>query len=833
MNIVIVESESKADLFRKILGSDYQVIASGGNVRELLTGSNSVNTENQFEQNWQVLPKQQKILHEITVAINPADGIIIATNPDREGEANSWHILETLHNWNALAGKLVQRVAVSSLTKEDILNAFSAPRKLAAPLIDSIRAQCAIDHLFNLKLNAILSQKLPGFKITNLEQSTLLKLICDRETEIEQSNPISYWNLKISHLNNDDPNFNFLLTTLDGQQFNPQAITSKEQAETLKNFLQHAEFQVKPTFEETKQILPPAPYNTTTLIIDAARLLGFSPTKTIQYATDLYEGITLSTGVSGLITYFATESEKIKDQTILDIRQFIQKHFGTSYLPDSSFEYPSHEKNGYETHEAIRPTSMQILPETVASSLSAELTSLYKLIWNRTVASQMSPLLKLQKTAEFDAISSDQSAKLLTTYTNLQFEGFQKIYPESGELASASDSSIPNNLELSKQLAISIELLESKPPKRFNEAALIEKANQLGIGTPLKNAYIIQSLRSNGYIKIEQQELIPTDKGRIFYTFINSFCPKLADSDFTASIKKNLDMISDGKLSYHDYLTAFWEEFSNIISEVQAANSRDIIETLNNNLSPLVFPGKADGIDPRSCPKCGNGELSLKFSRVGTYVTCSNASVCRYTRQLGYVETNFSSNTSKDSTKILGTDTTSGLEVSIRDGRYGIFVQLGIGSNPKRVSLPPNWGFENVDLETAINFLALPREVGLHPDSGYPIHAGIGRFGPFVLHNNIYSKLNSVRDAFTIDLTGAVQAITRNTAKNSKLSSLNDKSQKLGQHSKGGPIFLIKGRTGPFLKYQNLNIKLPKELNPNSLTLDQAIQLIDQQRETV
>ena len=390
-----------------------------------------------------------------------------------------------------------------------------------------------------------------------------------------------------------------------------------------------------------------------------------------------------------------------------------------------------------------------------------------------------------------------------------------------------ANNSISNLNKFSGKLNISIEKRESAPPVRYNEASLIEKLNESNIGTPSKLAFILQSLRSKDYIKVQNFEIIPTDKGRIINTFSKSFCKKFADSSFTSAVNLQLDLISNGQISYQEFMAKAWSSFLNTIKDVQETDKHDIIEILNNTLSPVVFPGKDDGTDPRSCPKCGKGILSLKFSRVGTYVTCANAPTCRYTRQLGHVEPDFNTKSTEEPAIILGNDPISGLEVSIKKGRYGIFVQLGIGSNPKRMSLPPDWGFDNVDLETALNFLALPREVGIHPDTGYPIHAGIGRFGPFVLHNSVYSKLNSVSDAFTVDITGAIQAISRNVKEKSDRGDLNDKSQKLGQHSNGGSIFLIRGRLGPFLKYQNLNVKLPKYFNPNSLTLKQAIQLID------
>ena len=829
MNIVIVDSQPKADFISKVLGSEYQVKASSGFVRELPAGLDSINTEDQFNLNWQVLPKFKHALHEIADATDQADGIIIAVNPDREGEANSWHILETLHNWNALKGKQVQRVTFNALTKESILEAFSKSRKLAAPLIDAYRAQYAIDHIIHFNLNALFSQKLPGMRVTNREQSATLKVICDRESEIERSNLSANWSLKISHRNDNGGHCIYKLSEFDGKEIDSQNISTKEQAESLKQFLQHAEFQVYPESEKIEQIAPPPPYNTTTLLIDAARILGFSTTKTIQCATKLYEGIKLSTGLTGLITFYFTESENINDQTVFDIRQFIQNRFGTSYLPETVIKYPTHEKNAYETHGAIHPISIALTPDEASTSLSPELANLYELIWNRTIASQINPAVNFQIHQQLKVTNYNHTGILTTLRSGLQFDGFKIIYPENENSRPINEITTSINHSVKENLTIAIEKHPPNTPQRFDEAALIEKISKLEIGTPSSIAFIIKSLHSKEYIKRENMEYIPTDKGRIVNTFFDSFCKKLVDSNYTATIKNQLDLISDGKLSYHNFLTEFWDDFSNSIKSVQATDKQEIIETLNRNLSPIVFPGKADGTDPRSCPKCGNGILSLKFSRVGTYVACSSAPTCRYTRQLGYVESELNTNNNKEPFKVLGNDPSSGLEVSIRNGRYGIFVQLGIGSNPKRVTLPPNWGFDNVDLETAINFLALPREVGIHPNTGYPIHAGIGRYGPFVLHNSVYSRLNSIRDAFSVDLSGAIQAIAKNEQKNSNQSRSNSKSKKLGQHSNGDSIHLINKRFGTFLKYQNIELKLPHDLNPSSLTLDQAIKLIDQE----
>ena len=471
---------------------------------------------------------------------------------------------------------------------------------------------------------------------------------------------------------------------------------------------------------------------------------------------------------------------------------------------------------------------MNLSPEKVSSSLTKDESKLYELIWKRTVASQMSPAQILHKTVIIKAGGPNNTAKLSTSYSEFQFDGFQILYPDRKKSFVTSTTPILINKNFDGNLSITIEKQYTQPPERFNEASLIKKMSELGIGRPSNIASTIQSLCDKENIKTENLVLTPTDKGRIIITFLNLFCPKLVDPSYTANINHQLDLISDGKLGYEDFLIEFWRDFSNTIKAVQEVDNHDIIETINDNLSPVVFPGKDDGTDPRSCPKCGSGKLSLRFSRVGTYVACSNSPDCRYTRQLGHVETDFNSSSTKEPTRVLGNDPDSGLQVSIKDGRYGLFVQLGIGSNPKRVTLPPNWGFENVDLETAINFLALPREVGTHPDTGHPIHAGIGRFGPFVLHNSVYSKLNSVNDAFTVDLAGAVQAITRNMERKPKRQTSNNETRQLGNHSNGGSILLIKGRLGPFLKYGHDNIKLPKSLDPKSITLEQAIQIIDQ-----
>ena len=827
MNIVIVESQTKANLIGKFLGTDYQVIASNGSVRELPTGFDSVNPDNQFSQNWQVLPKCKRILQKIVKALEQANCIIFATNPDREGETNAWHILETLHNWNALSGKQVQRVTFNSLTKESVLKAFSSPRKLAATLIDAQRSQNAVDYLFHFKLLSLFSQKLPSTRVTDRDQAVALKLICDREVAIESAGQQGYWSLNIHNPQTYNDASNVMLTELDGKPINSQQIATEAQAESLKILIQHGVYQIGASSENIEHITPMPPYNTNSLLIDAARVYDYPAAKTIQIAIQLFEGISLPDQTIGLISYFYTASEKINDQKIVTIRQFIQDHFGHANLPDAPLEYQANEKNGYETHEAIRPTSIALSPKKVSSKLTNDQANLYELIWKRTIASQMNPTQVLQKTSIFNITGHQHTAKLTVSQATLQFDGFLTLYPEQKSLLVNSNISISDYEKLGSQLTVIIEKPNALPPARYSEATLVEKIVELGIGTPSNIASIIQALRAIEYIKIENQKLIPTDKGRIISTFFDSFCQNLVDPDFSTSLKYQFDLVSDGKLSYVEMLTRFWHDFSIIINSVHTIDKHEIIETLNDNLSPVVFPGKDDGTDPRSCPKCGSGKLSLRFSRVGTYVACSNSPDCRYTRQLGYVEADFNSNTTREPTKILGNDPASGLEVSIKDGRYGMFVQLGIGSNPKRVTLPPNWGFDNVDLATAVNFLALPREVGIHPDTGYPIHAGIGRFGPFVLHNSVYSKLNSVSDAFTVDLAGAVQAIAKNLNRKPKLPTSDEKSRELGIHSNGGSILLIKGRLGSFLKYGRISVNLPRNIDPKTLTLEQAIQLID------
>ena len=847
MNVVIVESAAKAKTINKYLGSGYKVIPSFGHVRDLPSKNGSVEPDNDFEMHWDVDSKSQKIIREITAAVKGADKLILATDPDREGEAISWHILQILEKKRALTKNLeVERVAFNAVTKQAVIAALNEPRQIDAPLVSAYLARRALDYLVGFTLSPVLWRKLPGARSAGRVQSVALRLICDREADIEAFRSDEYWTIEAVFATERGEEFPARLNAIAGTTLKKLEIKDGESATAIKAAIEKGEFRVASVEKKAVKRNPYAPFATSTLQMDASRKLGFSAKQTMQVAQRLYEGADLGGETVGLITYMRTDGVQIVPEAVKDIRSQVEKVYGNSYLPPFIREYKTKAKNAQEAHEAIRPADVTRKPSDVARYLEKDQARLYELIWKRAVASQMASAELEQTAADIEVNGRDgKTYSLRAPGSVVKFDGFLKVYEEGrderqhaskgkDDQADAEDASrrLPALAEGDhvNDKAIEPEQHFTQPPPRFSEATLVKKLEELGIGRPSTYASTLAVLQERDYVRIDKKRLIPEDKGRLVIAFLEGFFKRYVEYDFTADLEEKLDLISDGKLLWKDVLRDFWSDFTGAVDEIKDLRVGDVLEALNEMLGPHIFPTREDGTDPRACPACGNGRLSLKISgKYGAFIGCENYPECRYTRQLADHNGGDAEAATPDG-KILGYDP-AGLAVTLRTGRFGPYVQLGEGTEeekPKRASVPRGVDAATLGLDRALELLSLPREVGLHPESGKPIVAGLGRYGPFILHDGMYANLESVEDVFTVGLNRAVALIAEKAAggkgrfQRAKPTVLKE----LGEHPDGGPIQVLSGRYGPYVKHASTNATIPNGKDPATITVVEAIELI-------
>ena len=847
MNVVIVESAAKAKTINKYLGSSYKVIASFGHVRDLPSKNGSVEPENDFEMHWDSDSKSQKIIKEIAAAVKNADKLILATDPDREGEAISWHILQILEKKRALKkGLAVERVAFNAVTKKAILAALKEPRQIDTPLVSAYLARRALDYLVGFTLSPVLWRKLPGARSAGRVQSVALRLICDREAQIEAFKSDEYWTIEAVLATEKGEEFPARLNAIAGTTLKKLDIKDATTATAIKAAIEKGEFRVASVEKKAVKRNPFAPFATSTLQMDASRKLGFSAKQTMQVAQRLYEGVDLGGETVGLITYMRTDGVQIVPEAISTIRSEVEKVYGKSYLPPFIREYKTKAKNAQEAHEAIRPTEITRKPADVTRYLQKDQAALYELIWKRAIASQMASAELEQTAADIEVNGRDgKTYTLRATGSVVKFDGFLKIYEEGrderqhvakGKDDLADDDAsrrLPPLTEGSRvtDKAVEAEQHFTQPPPRFSEATLVKKLEELGIGRPSTYASTLGVLQERDYVRIEKKRLVPEDKGRLVIAFLEGFFRRYVEYDFTADLEEKLDLISDGKLLWKDVLRDFWRDFTGAVDEIKDLRVGDVLEALNKMLGPHIFPPREDGGEPRTCPACGNGLLSLKISgKYGAFIGCGNYPECRYTRQLTDQNGGDGEAATPDG-KLLGHDPDTGLAVTLRKGRFGPYVQLGDGTEdekPKRASVPRGVDAATLELENALKLLSLPREVGLHPESGKPIVAGLGRYGPFVLHDGMYANLDSVEDVFTVGLNRAVALIAEKAAggkgrfQRTKPTVL----KKLGEHPDGGPIQVLSGRYGPYVKHASVNATIPNGKDPAAITVEEAVELI-------
>jgi DNA topoisomerase I len=828
MNVVVVESPAKAKTINKYLGRGYEVLASFGHVRDLPPKDGSVDPNHDFKMIWEVDGKAQKRLGDIAKAVKGADKLILATDPDREGEAISWHVLQVLKERKLLKDIDVERVVFNAITKASVTEAMKNPRRIDQSLVDAYLARRALDYLVGFTLSPVLWRKLPGARSAGRVQSVALRLVCDRELEIEKFVPREYWSLVATLGTPRGDLFDARLVGADGEKIQRLDIGSGQQAEDFKQALERAAFTVALVDSKPAKRNPYPPFTTSTLQQEASRKLGFAPAHTMRVAQRLYEGVDIGGDTVGLITYMRTDGVDIAEEAIGAIRGVIGDDFGAPYVPDAPRRYQAKAKNAQEAHEAIRPTDVARRPKDVARYLDGDQAKLYELIWIRALACQMESAELERTTVDITAKAGGRTLELRANGTVIKFDGFLAAYQEGRDDEPEDDESrrLP---EMSQGETLRKEKIDAsqhftEPPPRYSEASLVKRMEELGIGRPSTYASILQVLKDRKYVRLDKRRLVPEDRGRIVVAFLENFFARYVEYDFTAGLEDQLDRVSNNELEWRDLLRDFWREFMVAVGDIKDLKISQVIDALNEMLGAHIFPPRADGGDPRQCPVCGTGQLSLKLGKFGAFIGCSNYPECRNTRPL--------TAEAMEPSRKLGDDPETGLEVSLRAGRFGPYVQLGEakeGEKPKRAGLPKGTEPSSVDLELALKLLSLPREIGKHPEDGEPIVAGIGRFGPYVLHNKTYANVKDRDEIFTIGLNRAVTLIAEKIARGPRRGRFGDPGRELGEHpQKGGQIVVKSGRYGPYVSHDGVNATLPTDVTPEQVTLEKAVELLNE-----
>ena len=832
MDVVVVESPAKAKTINKYLGSNYKVLASFGHVRDLPAKDGSVLPDEDFSMKWDTSTAAAKRLSEITKALKDADGLILATDPDREGEAISWHVLEVLRQKKALKDKSVKRVVFNAITKHAVLDAMAHPRDIDVPLVDAYLARRALDYLVGFTLSPVLWRKLPGARSAGRVQSVALRLVCDRESEIERFKREDYWSIEAKLATSHDEHFLAKLTTFNQKKLAKLDIKTQQQADEIRSMLQGAEFRTLSVDAKPTKRNPSPPFTTSTLQQAASSKLGFSASRTMQVAQKLYEGIDIGGETTGLITYMRTDGVQIAPEAIDAARTAIKDTFGDNYVPEKPRFYSTKAKNAQEAHEAIRPTDFMRTPDSVKQYLDSDQAKLYDLVWKRAIASQMTPADIERTTVEIEAIRGSNHANLRATGSVIQFDGFIAAYTDQRDEDSSEDDDavrLPKMQANESIKQINIDALKhtTEPPARYSEATLIKKLEELGIGRPSTYASTLGTLRDRDYVSIDKRKLIPQAKGRIVTAFLENFFNRYVEYDFTADLEEKLDLISDGKLSWKQVLREFWNAFNASVADIKELRVSNVLDVLNETLAPLAFPPREDGSDPRSCPLCHAGQLSLKLGRYGAFVGCSNYPECKYTRQLGSESGAEGEAQNPDEPAVLGQDPQTGQDITLRTGRFGPYVQCGEGKDAKRAGLPRSWLPTEMTYDKAIALLSLPREVGLHPETGKPITASIGRYGPYISHEGQYANLETPDEVFDIGINRAVTVLAEKQAKGGSRRAATPKAiATLGDHPDGGAVTVRDGRYGPYVNWEKINATLPKGKDLASVTLEEALELI-------
>ncbi len=823
MPVVVVESPAKAKTINKYLGSDYTVLASYGHVRDLPPKDGSVDTANDFAMLWEVDADARKHLKAIADALKDDPNLILATDPDREGEAISWHLTEALRDRKAIKkDTAVSRVTFNAITKSAVAEAMKSPRQVDAPLVEAYLARRALDYLVGFNLSPVLWRKLPGAKSAGRVQSVCLRLIVDREMEIEAFRAQEYWTVAATLKTPRGQTFEARLTTLAGKKLDKFDLKNETAAEIAVQAIHSRDLKVLSVDAKPAARNPSPPFMTSTLQQEASRKFGMGAKQAMSAAQRLYE--------AGLITYMRTDGIDMAPEAVMAARDAIRAKFGEKYLPSSPRMYKNKAKNAQEAHECIRPTDMMLGADQLRIQ-DADQRKLYDLIYKRTIASQMAAA-QLERTT-VDVGSADGQVVLRATGQVVLFEGFIAIYEEGRDdsVVDDDDARLPQIMvgEPAAKEKITPEQHFTQPPPRYTEATLVKRMEELGIGRPSTYASIVTTIQDRDYVSKDKGRLIPQDKGRLVTVFLSSYFRRYVEYDFTADLENQLDEVSAGAANYKDVLNRFWRDFSAALAETADLRIGEVLDKINEVLEPHLFPTKEDGSDPRLCPNCNIGRLSMRTARSGgAFIGCSNYPECRYTRPFGPPGME-EAGIGPDG-RLLGHD--NGDPISLRDGRFGPYVQRGEPTEelpkPPRASLPKGWNPADMDLEKALQLLNLPREIGLHPEDQVRIEAGIGRFGPYVKHGSIYASIKDVDEVFTIGMNRAVEVLAQKAAgRGGRGAAAAQPLKALGDHPKGGSISIMPGRYGAYVKWDKVNATLPKDMAPEDMTLEQAVELVD------
>ncbi|WP_341211961.1 type I DNA topoisomerase [uncultured Limimaricola sp.] len=842
MPVVVVESPAKAKTINTYLGSDYTVLASYGHVRDLPPKDGSVDTDNDFDMRWEIGADSRKHVKAIADALKNDPNLILATDPDREGEAISWHLQEALTARKVLKKDTpVSRVVFNAITKAAVTEAMKNPREVDAPLVHAYLARRALDYLVGFNLSPVLWRKLPGAKSAGRVQSVCLRLIVEREMEIEAFKPCEYWSVKAQLVTPRGQEYEARLTVLAGQKLDRFDIADFTQAEMAVQAVASRDLTVASVEAKPASRNPSAPFMTSTLQQEASRKFGMGARATMSAAQRLYE--------AGYITYMRTDGIDMAPEAVMAARDEIKSRYGEAYVPKSPRMYKNKAKNAQEAHECIRPTDMSRDAGKLAR-LEPEQRKLYDLIWKRTLACQMEAA-RMERTT-VDIGSRDEQVMLRATGQVVLFDGFLKVYEEGrDDVESDDDRRLPqiHQGEAAKFAAGTLKAAFAKateenkdaavlggpdavlalqhhtqPPPRYTEATLVKRMEELGIGRPSTYASVIGTIQDREYVTKDKNRLIPQDKGRIVTIFLLNFFKRYVEYDFTAELEEQLDDVSAGKADYKELLARFWRDFSAAIAETSELRITEVLDVLDEALAPQLYPPREDGTDPRQCPQCGTGQLHLKTSRTGGFVGCGNYPECRYTRPIG------GDGVDTGADRVLGED--GGDDIWLKTGRFGPYVQRGEPTEeqpkPQRASLPKGWQADAMDLDKALTLLSLPRFVGNHPEDGEPVEAGLGRFGPFVKHGKLYANLKEVDEVFEIGMNRAVEVLAQKAAGRAGRGAAAKALKDLGEHPSGGAISVMPGRYGPYVKWEKVNATLPKDLEPEVVTLEQAIALVEE-----
>jgi len=822
MPVVVVESPAKAKTINKYLGSDYTVLASYGHVRDLPPKDGSVDTEHDFEMTWEVGVDSRKHVKAIADALKDDPNLILATDPDREGEAISWHLEEALRKRKAIKKDTpVSRVVFNAITKAAVTEAMQNPREIDAPLVEAYLARRALDYLVGFNLSPVLWRKLPGARSAGRVQSVCLRLIVEREMEIEAFNPQEYWTVKAVLSTPRGQEYEARLTVLAGKKLEKFDISNDTQAELAVQAISSRDLSITSVEAKPASRNPAAPFMTSTLQQEASRKFGMGARACMSTAQRLYE--------AGHITYMRTDGIDMAPEAVTEARAAIAARFGEKYVPASPRIYKNKAKNAQEAHECIRPTNLEA--DAAALGLrDADQAKLYDLIWKRTLACQMESA-RMERTT-VDIGSADGQVGLRATGQVVLFDGFMAIYEEGRDDAVVDDDDkrLPqiSQGEPAPKKSVTPDQHFTQPPPRYTEATLVKRMEELGIGRPSTYASVITTIQDREYVRKEQNRLFPEDKGRIVTIFLLNFFRKYVGYEFTSSLEDELDDVSAGNRDYKKVLERFWKDFSAAIAETSELRISEVLDVLDAALAPQLYPPREDGSDPRVCPKCGNGQLHLKSSRTGGFVGCGNYPECTYTRPIA-------GEGADGDERVLGED--AGDEIWLKSGRFGPYVQRGEptpeNKKPPRASLPKGWEKDSMDLEKALTLLSLPRQIGDHPEGGM-ITTNFGRFGPYVMHQlpddakPTYANLKDPNDVFELGMNRAVELLAEKRANPGRGRSAAAKPLKeLGEHPEsGGPINVMEGRYGPYVKWEKVNATLPKDTKPEDLTLEQAVELI-------